>query len=70
MDEIAFQKLMRVRNLQRDIARRCGISSSAVCQWTRVPRKRLIEVSEVVGLPPEQLRPDLYPGAAPSEAAE
>jgi DNA-binding transcriptional regulator YdaS (Cro superfamily) len=44
----------------RELARRLGISHSAVSQWTKVPAERLVEVERVTGVLREILRPDLY----------
>lgn len=42
------------------LARRLGITKSAVCQWERVPAERVGRVSELTGIPPYVLRPDLF----------
>jgi DNA-binding transcriptional regulator YdaS (Cro superfamily) len=42
------------------LARKLGISSAAVAQWTRIPFERLLEIERVTGVPRELLRPDLY----------
>jgi DNA-binding transcriptional regulator YdaS (Cro superfamily) len=45
----------------KKIAGRCRVSTAAVSQWRRVPKRRVDEVSEVTGIACEVLRPDLYP---------
>ncbi|MBF0857625.1 hypothetical protein HKD24_00135 [Gluconobacter sp. LMG 31484] len=42
------------------IAKKCGISKAAVSKWGRVPKWHLDAVSELTGLPVDQLRPDLF----------
>lgn len=46
------------------LARQLGISRGAIAQWDRVPAERLGEVAKATGLPPEVIRPDLFPEAA------
>lgn len=43
------------------LARDLGLSPNAVKAWgATVPCERLIEVADLIGLPPHRLRPDLY----------
>lgn len=42
------------------LARKLGVTASAISQWTRVPGERVREVSEATGLPIETLRPDWF----------
>jgi DNA-binding transcriptional regulator YdaS (Cro superfamily) len=44
----------------RELARRLGISPSALLQWHRIPADRLVQIEAVTGIPRELLRPDLY----------
>ncbi len=44
--------------LANKIALALGISRAAVCQWEQVPMSRLLQVSEISGIPQEKLRPD------------
>lgn len=39
-----------------------SISPQAISQWDEVPADRVVAVSEVTGIPRQQLRPDLYEG--------
>lgn len=48
-----------------ELARRLGISPVSVHNWRVVPEARLQAVADILGLPPERLRPDLFP---PTEA--
>ena len=41
-----------------DLGDRIGTSKQAVARWSDVPLERLPEVSEAMGLPPSQVRPD------------
>lgn len=42
------------------LAKRLGISHSAVVQWEVLPVKRLLEVERITGIPREELRPDIF----------
>ena len=37
-----------------------GCNRSAPYQWTQVPAERVVAVSRALGIPREQLRPDLF----------
>lgn len=52
--------LARVSSLA-DLGERIKTSKQAVARWDDVPLERLMEVSEAVGLPPSQIRPDYVP---------
>lgn len=63
------------RGRKAKLASACGVTHSAISQWTRVPDERLDDVSRLTGIPPQELRPDLAAifGPAPrptKEAAE
>ena len=61
MRDAALTKIMMRRNANKLISEACGLSTAAVSQWKRVPRKHVETVSSVSGTPPHELRPDLYP---------
>src|SRR5260370_1891140 len=42
------------------LARKIGIAQPSVSNWNRVPAQRVIAVEAATGVPPSQLRPDLY----------
>lgn len=48
------------RGAMSEIARQLGLSKQAVTQWERVPDSHLGRVSDIVQIPPWELRPDLY----------
>jgi DNA-binding transcriptional regulator YdaS (Cro superfamily) len=54
----------------RPLARRLGITASAVSQWERVPAERVVEVERATGVPRELLRPDLYRSEHIADALE
>lgn len=60
---------MQIRGATKRLARELGISTAAVSQWERVPRDRVVEVAAILGVSPEELRPDLYRTEEPAEAA-
>lgn len=57
-------------NLTR-LAREIGVSHSTVLGWlaTRVPAERVKAVSAVTGIPPHELRPDVFDPPARAEVA-
>jgi len=44
----------------RELARRLGVSPSALLQWRRIPSHRIKQVESVTKIPRRRLRPDLY----------
>lgn len=61
------QKLDRImariraeRGLSVRVAQACGIARTAVYQWTKVPLERVHVVADLLGIPPEQVRPDFF----------
>ncbi|GGC55124.1 pyruvate kinase [Siccirubricoccus deserti] len=61
MRDPLLEDLLGRRGTVTRIASGLGISPAAVSQWQRVPADRVAELSVLLGLPPHQLRPDLYP---------
>jgi hypothetical protein len=53
-------KIHATRGLSVKIANACGIRKSAVYQWKRVPPQQVHIVAELIGLTPEQIRPDIF----------
>jgi len=48
---------------QRSLAAKLGISQPAVAHWFRrgkVPAEKVLAVSDITGIKPHELRPDLY----------
>lgn len=43
-----------------ELARRLGITRSAIAQWDKIPAERVVEIERVTGVPRAELRPDLY----------
>lgn len=50
---------------QQELADRLNVTKGTVCKWQtrRVPAERVKEVSAATGIPPHQLRPDLFEAA-------
>ena len=42
------------------LARLLKITPQSIQKWTRVPRKRILQLEELTGVPREKLAPDLY----------
>jgi transcriptional regulator with XRE-family HTH domain len=55
-----MKKIRTTRGLSSRIAKACGIERTAVYQWAQVPLKRIMEVADVLNVPPEQVRPDFF----------
>lgn len=58
--ERAFSQRLAVKR----VAERAQITTAAVSQWCRVPKRHVDVVAEVTGIPAHELRPDLYRDAA------
>ena len=54
----ALAALLSERGAVTRIAKACNLRPSAVSQWTHVPARHLRTVSEVTGVPLEQLVPE------------
>jgi transcriptional regulator with XRE-family HTH domain len=48
------------------IANLFGVNKTTVLRWEegQVPAERVLSISKATGIPPEQLRPDIYPAEA------
>jgi DNA-binding transcriptional regulator YdaS (Cro superfamily) len=53
-------RIHAIRGLSARIAEACGIHRSAVYQWKRVPPQQVLTVAAILGLTPEQIRPDIF----------
>lgn len=51
------------------LAERLGIVPSAVTQWTRVPPRHVRVVAAMTGIPPHELRPDIFGDVPEGDAA-
>lgn len=60
MKDAILTEIMMRRGANRAISEACGLSTAAVSQWKRVPKKHLDAVEQVTGVPASELRPDLY----------
>jgi pyruvate kinase len=59
MRDAILDQAFSIRGVNAKVARACGISTAAVAQWRRVPKERLETVAKVLGIPANQLRPDI-----------
>lgn len=69
-DPIILKGIAAAESAQ-ELARKLGITPSALSQWDRVPHLRVLSFSEATGIPPHEVRPDLYPShlVSPRSAA-
>lgn len=58
MDPLA--SFMARRGALSDLARHLGVTRGAICHWQRVPAHRVRQVSRFTGIPPHELRPDIF----------
>lgn len=61
----ALQKAVSLAGGQSATARICGVSQTAVWKWLqsgkRLPAEHVLPMAAATGVPPYQLRPDIYP---------
>lgn len=59
MDKVV-RAIRKTRGQSTEIARACGIERAAVYQWKQVPVHWVHTVSGIIGLTPEEIRPDIF----------
>lgn len=68
-----MEKLLEYLNAERGrrlrLAASLNVTPGAISQWRKVPADRLGDVSRATGIPPEELRPDIF-APTTQEAAE
>ena len=42
------------------LGRKLGITYQSIQKWTKIPAERVIAIEHAIGIPREELRPDLY----------
>lgn len=62
MRDAILNEIMMRRGANKRISEACGLSTAAVAQWKRVPKRHLQTVAAVCGKAPRELRPDLFEG--------
>lgn len=50
---------------RRALAQQLGLTKLAIREWKRVPIQHVRRVSEITGLPPHDIRPDIFPVVRP-----
>lgn len=58
--DAAITKIRAERGMSVRIAEALKIRKAAVYQWRRVPGTRVVQVAEIIGMPPEKIRPDIF----------
>ena len=56
----ALRQIFAVRGLALHVAEACGISRQALDLWQKVPPRHVATVSGIIGMPPREIRPDLF----------
>lgn len=56
----ALKKAIKKAGGQSALARKLGISQQSIQRWVVVPLKRVKQVSEITGVPREELAPELF----------
>jgi DNA-binding transcriptional regulator YdaS (Cro superfamily) len=56
----AVAKIRATRGMAVQVAYACGIERHAVYQWAKVPVERVHKVATVLGMTPEEIRPDIF----------
>jgi len=64
MRDEALSLALKPKGAAKRLAEALGITEQAVCQWSRVPAGRVLDVERATGVPRHLLRPDLYPREA------
>ena len=62
----ALEDAIQTAGSVKALAEKLGVTAQAICQWTKVPALRVLDVERATGVSRHDLRPDLYPreGAA------
>jgi Bacterial toxin YdaS len=54
------EELLEKKVFLADVAKGLGITRQAVSGWHAIPAEWVKKISELTGIPPHRLRPDLY----------
>jgi DNA-binding transcriptional regulator YdaS (Cro superfamily) len=52
-------RVLEIVGNRHQLALRLDVQPSAVHKWRRIPTERVLTVSQITGIPPHELRPDL-----------
>lgn len=63
-----LERAVAVLGSSSELARKLGVTPSAVLQWEKVPPSRVLEVERHTGISRHELRPDIF-GPASKEVA-
>lgn len=56
----AIDRIRAMRGTMARISEACAITPGAVSEWRRVPAERVQIVAQITGIPPHELRPDIF----------
>lgn len=60
MSREPIDKAIKVKGGVRKLAEMLGITGPAISQWKCVPVKHVLAISDLTGIPPHKIRPDIY----------
>ncbi len=60
MDREIVEEVIKLAGGTAELARKLGIRSQAVSQWTRIPVMRVLDVERLTKISRKRLRPDVY----------
>lgn len=58
--DAGIEKAAKAAGTIAALARKIGVTRSAIHQWRQIPAGRVIEIERATGVPRNELRPDLY----------
>ncbi len=63
MMKIQINEIIKLAGSQGKLASSVGLSQQAISRWVKndkIPAEHVWRVSEILGLPPEKIRPDIF----------
>ena len=57
---IGLKRAAKAAGSKYALARLLGITAQSLNKWNRIPRKRILQIEKLTGVPREKLAPELY----------